>query len=211
MFICDIYAFHMDIGDVRLNETVPLWLSVWRKHGWTPHIIGMEEALRHPDFSRLWRMAESMPTVNDKMFSVVNFVRWCAFAGVNGVVTDYDVLPRVPFPPRDFETFFSGDRDNGPGFLAGLCSDFDRVVQLILNYSIMPDDIVRGQPHVCDMTILRRHPELYLSKQDLVRCYGVHGWQDVPLTHFGNAYLNHDESKREQMIEILKAEGGICE
>lgn len=212
MMVRDIYAFHMDIGDNRLNETVPLWCSIWSKHGWTPHILGIRDAAKHPNFGRMWTKSESMPTVNDRLFSTVNFLRWCAFARVNGVITDYDVLPRVSFPPRDFRLPFSGDRDGGPGFMVGSCSDFERIVDLILGYHPKPEDNHLGQPHVCDMTILRQyHQKLYDGREDLIKCYGVSGWKTVPLVHFGNSYLDNGRSKRDQIHEILKQEGAFCE
>lgn len=211
MFISDIYAFHSDIGDQRLNETVPFWQSIWTKHGWTPHILTIADGAKHPDFERVWALAESMPTVNDRRFSAVNFLRWCAFARVNGAVTDYDVLPRTAFPPRDFTTMFTGDRDNGPGFLVGTCGDFERVMQAILRSSPSEAEKVNGMPHLCDMTIIRRHPEFYASREDLVRCFGVDGWRSVPLVHFGNSYLNSRQSKKEQMARILRLEGAIHE
>lgn len=209
MIIRDIYAFHMDIGDQRLNETVPLWSSIWKKHGWTPHLLGLKDASKHPDFERMWTNAENMPTVNNRRFSTVNFLRWCAFARVNGAITDYDVLPRCSFPPREFSGFFNGDGDGGPGFLVGTCGDFEKIVKILISYSPQKDDQFNGQPHVSDMVIQRHHPELYKAREDLVRCYGVAGWTDVPLVHFGNSYLDSQRSKVDQMQQILKEQGAI--
>lgn len=211
MIVADIYAFHADIGDARLNETVGLWESIWRKHGWTPHILGLSDAAKHPDFNKMWAYAERVPTVNDRLFSTVNFVRWCAFSQVNGAITDYDVLPRTKFPPRDFKTFFNGDRDGGPGFIVGQCSDFERIIKILINHVPCNEDQYQGRPHVSDMGIQRHHSELYQGREDLVRCYGVDGWRTVPLVHFGNGYLDSSKSKRQQMIEILRKEGAICE
>lgn len=209
--ICDIYAFHIDLGNERLNQTIPLWESIWRKHGWTPHILGMDDAKKHPEYNRLFEVAESMPTVNDRRFSTANFLRWCAFARVNGAVSDYDVLPRAPFPPRDFKMLFNGDNDGGPGFIVGECSDFERIVNIFLNYQPRQEDNHLGTPHVSDMVIQHYQKELYQSRENLLKCYGVEGWNSVPLTHFGNSYLDNAKSKRDQISEILKKEGAIYE
>lgn len=209
--VSDIYSFHLDIGDSRLNDTVGLWESIWKKHGWTPHVLGIKDAMRHPAFGKMWVKAEAMPTVNDRNFSTVNFLRWCAFARVNGAVSDYDVLPRSNFPPRQFTTFFSGDRDGGPGFLVGTCSDFEKIVTILLGYSPSVNDITNGRPHVSDMVIQRYHQSVYQSREDLVRCYGAEGWRSVPLTHFGNSYLDSNRSKRDQITFVLRNEGVPCE
>lgn len=208
--ISDIYVFHVDLGNQRLNETVPLWLSIWKKHGWTPHVLGIEDAEKHPDFKKMHDKAESMPTVNDRRFSTINFLRWCAFARVNGAVSDYDVLPRTSFPPREFNGFFSGDNDGGPGFIVGQCSDLERIVQILLNYQPLPEDQHHGKPHVSDMVIQHHQMNLYQTRENLVKCYGVEGWRKVPLVHFGNSYLSSEKSKAEQITEILRNEGAPC-
>lgn len=211
MITRDIYCFHADLGNSVLNDTVPLWIAIWRKHGWTPHVLGISDAQQHPLYKRVREHGDSMPTVNHRGFSLANYVRWCAFARVNGAITDYDVLPRTGYAPKEYPPFYCGDACGGPGFIVGSCGDFESVVQTILKYSPQSGDSYNGQPHVCDMTILHRNKHLFGTIEDKVRCYGIQGWRDVPLTHFGNSYMKTSLPKAEEIREVLRQEGTICE
>lgn len=189
----DIYCFHVDFGRPDLNDTLLLWKEVWVGHGWTPHVLGMADAQRHPKFQQVADHAARLPTINNRRFSDVNFLRWCAFAQVDGVVADYDVFPRVPFPPLDLPSMFNGDLNGGPGFVYGPIPMVDWIL------AAQPEP-----PHICDMVVMARRIREGTVMRDLVRCYGVPGWDQVPLVHFGNGYMKTNLPKAEEIKQVLQ-------
>lgn len=209
-----IYCFHKDLGRPDLNETVHLWESIWSKHGWIPVVMTEGIAAAHPLYDKLLKKAEAVPTVNGRSFSTVNFIRWCAFAQIKeGVVTDYDVLPRVPaYPPQDYgDGLFCGDPSGGPGWVAGTQDGFESILNRMLEYKPTAADNFEGRPHVCDMMTLQRNKDVFTKIDPIVLCYGTLGWRDKPLVHFGNSYMRTGLPKAQEIKDVLKEEGAIYE
>lgn len=206
--IKDIYAFHTDLGNPQFNDLVPYWCEVWRSHGWTPHVLNTDDARVHPKYNQLISKATSLPTFNNTSFETACYKRWCAFAMIqgSGVVTDYDVFPRVEhFPPVEVEPLYCGDPAGGPGFIGGFGWDFERILDVILSYKVQPADQFQGHPHVADMTILFRRNHVFDTIDRIITCYGKPDWETLPLTHFGNAYLKRsgELSKVEEIRQVI--------
>lgn len=201
-----IACFHMDLGSKEHNEVVDYWQEVWRANGWKTRVLTLSNAQMHPSFNGIWEKANSLPTVNNRDFERACFIRWCAFALFRGAIADSDVFPRVNYPPRDYEIPYTADPCGGPGFMVGSTFSYDHILHAIFDYEPKPTDTVFGKPHVSDLTVLQN--DNHFARNNDIACYGVDGWRDKPLIHFGNAYLKRlTGTKLERITKILKDEG----
>jgi hypothetical protein len=214
MIVNRIYSYFVDIGWTAQAAVAELWKERWRLEGWEPAILGQADAMKDPRWEAMKQKIESFPCVHgSRGFEAVNFERWLAFSQVEepAVVADFDVFPIRRFPPRDFGALpVSGDGAGGPGFIAGRREDFSKIVDTILAYVPEPDDEWQGQPHLCDMRVLRkRQPTLY---RIAVLCitYGFPNFGTVPLAHYSNGSLDamtnfHKEKSKSEAIKELLA------
>lgn len=206
-----IYAYYAEVGCTPQGDLIDLWIERWQQEGWKAVVLGEDLAKQDPRYEAMMRKAEEFPCVNHRGFERTNFERWLAFSTVNGAVTDYDVFPTKPFPPRRFDGFVCGDVIGGPGFMVGTAADFSRIADLILAYEVCPDDQFQGIPHIGDMTILQRQQtvkSIYDAVNVCVQCFKHAGWEDMPLTHFGNASIadvvkEHEGLTKGQVVLLL--------
>lgn len=202
-----ILTYYQNLGAPQYVRVLDLWCKVWSGQGWNPVVLGIEDAKRHPRFNDVTRKASELPTVNSKTFELACYHRWLAFAMVGGIAADFDVFPQKPFPPTIFTEFTCGELGGSPGFVAGSKEDFDKIVDLILQYQTTPQDQSGCKPHVSDMVILLRNPTVFTKRLDLVRTYMQHGeWDKSPMVHFGNAHMKF-RSTMDRADEIRKVLG----
>lgn len=184
-----IYASYVEMGNAGEPPLIDLWVDVWKRHGWNPVVLGLDEIQTDPRYGSMLAKAKSLPCLNSRSFELSNFTRWLAFSHVDGAVTDYDVFPTQTFNPRDFGGFVCGDASGGPGFIVGTRKDFSKIADDIISYVPQPDDLTWSKPHVSDMIILHRTKARFDAIINNILCYGLPGWKETPLVHFGNAYL----------------------
>ncbi len=189
-----IYTYFIDIGWAIQADVVELWKERWRAEGWDPVVLGEKDAQKDWRYDALKKKVFELPCrPGAKNFERVSFERWLAFAGIDepGPVTDFDVFPIRPFPPRSFDPLpVCGDGAGGPGFVVGSGADFSKVVDAILAYEVEPDDVCEGQPHVSDMTVLKKRQKDLYRIQVMVFTYGQQNFGTEPLAHYGNASLD---------------------
>lgn len=206
-----IYAYYTDVGCDGQLELIDLWKERWKREGWEPIILGEDDAKKDPRWEAMKEKAKNFPCRQGaKNFERANFERWLAFAQIDGAVTDYDVFPRVPFPPQEFRGFVCGDGCGGPGFIVGTKIDFSFTVDVILSYEVQSDDIWDSQPHICDMRVLQKNKGIYDRILHNIACFGEKGWEERPLVHFGNASLDaytncfKDKTKADAVRELIE-------
>lgn len=211
MITSTIYCYHEFLGSAAHDATVNLWRRYWNDSGWVTYVRGIEDAQRHPDYHRYVKHVDKFPTVNNRDFERACYVRWLAFSMAPTdkpfAVSDSDVFPRVPFPPREFKTFFNGSPERGPGFIVGTRNDYQKIVEAI--WSFIPregDKLPDGRPHISDMVILQARKELFEGFEFLIDCYTRRDWQNVPLVHFGNEYLSRRYPKHVEIAKVLSME-----
>lgn len=189
MVIDTIRCFYRELGIPGQSDLINLWMERWQNEGWKTEVLGWRDAKQDPRWDAMQDKIESFPCVTGRGFESSNYERWLAFAQEDGVAADYDVFPIRPFPPRDFEDLpICGDGAGGPGFVVGRKADFSKIVEVILEYKVRPDDLWQGRPHLCDMRILRNTRPYRI--QNTIATYGQVGFGDVPLAHYGNASLD---------------------
>lgn len=192
-----IYSYYAEVGCAGQRELIALWLERWKKEGWTPIVLGEADTRKDPRYDAMQVKARNFPCLHgSKGFERCNFERWLAFSQIpqpSAVVADYDVFALCPCGPmEDDYGFICADGAGGPGFIIGSPSDFSKIADDILAYDVKPDDQWDGKPHFCDMRLLHKSKERYDEITHTLKCYGVNGWLDVPLVHFGNAYVEKE-------------------
>lgn len=187
-----ITTFYEPIWGTNAREVnlLQLWIQVWQANGWEPVVVGLDLAITHPKYQQMEEKIKALPTVNDRKYERVCFLRWLAFAQVGGLIADYDVFPRVPYPPEAFEdkdVFVNGTQTCACGFISGTKEDLEKIVDTIIEYKPDQLDVCGGRPHVSDMTIIiRKREELFKKLTTISSIFGLPGWETYPLVHFAN-------------------------
>lgn len=199
--IVKIFTYYHDMGVACCTNMANLWKESWAAQGWEAVILGPQDAAKHPKFGILTDHAKTLPTVNDKGYEMACYQRWCAFALEGGLISDFDVLPRDTFPPREFSGFINAGVDCGVSLFHGRPSDYEIVIDTIICYSPSQEDQWEGKPHVSDATIIRKNLHIFPNEMDLVRGYTDPGWETAELIHYANLRLKH-RGKMERVAEI---------
>lgn len=144
-------------------------------------MLSLADAIKHPLYSAVSARVHRYPSSNDWRFEHLCYVRWCAYALEGGVVADYDVFPRVPFPPQEWPGFMNGSLCLDPGFVSGTIANYEAFIQRILTH--------RPNGHTSDMTIMKANGDLF-NRLPLTNNYGAELWDTFPLTHFPNGIMH---------------------
>lgn len=215
MIVNKIYSYYVNIGWATQAPVVDLWKEKWKAEGWEAIVLGETDARKDPRWDDLQRRVRELPCrPGAKGFERTCFERWLAFAQIDGpaAVADFDVFPIRHFPPQDFGKIpMCGDGAGGPGFVVGQPEDFSRIVDVILEYKADNDDDAEGNPHVSDMTVLRKRQGFIYRIAVYIITYGMPNFGTVPLAHYGNASLdkitnNHTGMPKAEAIRHLLAE-----
>lgn len=154
------------------------WERYWRKVGWEPKILTMDDARRHPQFER-FDEALDLDKINFGIYDKLCMLRWLAIAAVGGgFLADYDVFPirnvnydGIKLPYNGKLTVYEQALNGGiPCLISGTYQEYDRVSELILESTL-----TRGvnEPFWSEMLALfdiyRNDPEAFLTKQGVLR------------------------------------------
>lgn len=170
------------------------WSRSWAKHGWSPEILGLEDAKRNPMFDEFDQRCRKLPTVNSTEYELSCYRRWLAVATVGGgFMSDYDVI-NYGFKPRspesDLVIYEANVHGNSvtPSVVGGTAFGF---IQACLAFSTPEPSAItseaRGEPHTSDMIIMQLFEQrrLYNISPTVIQ-YGGEGWESAPLVHYSN-------------------------
>ena len=77
------------------QRLVQEWKSYWYEAGWNPVVLSLDDAKKHPEFDRIWKIVSSQ---GYNTYEVLCYVRWLAMAAVGGGwMSDYDTFPLHDF------------------------------------------------------------------------------------------------------------------
>lgn len=144
-----IYTFYAprlnEQGDVMddLNNDEKLiyaWKTLWKEAGWTPRVLGLEDAKKHPDFIKYRDVLQTSEYFNlwDQSYGSVCFYRWLAMAshGSGGWMAEYDTFPMGITVTTGFNLpnngRFTAYEMHIPSLLSGTAKEWERVSQLVL-------------------------------------------------------------------------------
>lgn len=99
----NIYTYHSPVSKMPPQGGVlERWSKSWGKAGFSPVVLGVSHAKKHPRYEELKALFKSYPTVNYPEYELACYLRWLALAVVGGgVMCDYDVM-NVSMGPSEF-------------------------------------------------------------------------------------------------------------
>lgn len=140
-----MYTFYTFIdGETGMSseadqKLLKAWKDEWRRHGWEPRIIGLEEAQQHNDYARLFALLGGLEM---KVYDRYCFLRWLAMSVVGGGwISDYDTFPLHTFdgslPNEGKLTVHEYSKNGGvPDMVSGSAVEFDRMAKLLIEDAV---------------------------------------------------------------------------
>ncbi|MFN5119072.1 MAG: hypothetical protein ACK5FE_14295 [Cyanobacteriota bacterium] len=181
-----VYTYYEDIGS-DLGPLLDFWADTWARNGWTPVVLGPEDALKHPMYEKFVNHCSSLPTVNNPKYELACYLRWLAFASAGGgLMVDNDVMNHSYSPSRLEDGRGVLILDSGRVPCALMASDTQSILDEILAADSTQAGLEFGKPHMSDMTILMASH--FPNSQNCV-CFGSPGWEAAELVHYSTHSL----------------------
>lgn len=213
--LMNVYCYYSDIPQLPAYDELKLimiWRERWKSMGFEPVVLSEYQARQHPDFGAIARDLDKLPSVNPAGYDKACYYRWIAMAVAapyNGIMSDYDVLPRAPDHDGQVRggmmrlTDITGAQAGGmqfhqgpvPSLVRGSTSAFQQIVDYFRRCAQVGEykqEKINGQPHVSDMYLIE---QFLAGKPDgfqvfnSVKLWGEQGWQDAAFTHFSNSVM----------------------
>jgi hypothetical protein len=178
----------------RPDELLQLWELSWRRRGWEPRILGLEDAKRHPRFNEFNDRITTYPTANNRTYEDACYHRWLALHGAGGGwLCDTDTINFAFFPQIRALPFEIPEQAYVP-CIAWLAPGGTRAIDLIMEYGPVPKwpaDCQAEKNHISDMLIMQNRLQTGLdlgdTDQAVAREFGEFDWKRFPLTHFSHS------------------------
>lgn len=180
-----IYTYFEDFShDKESLVLLAEWRRNWTQYGWTPVVLGSEDAMKNPRYEEYVRRFSLYPTTNSPKYELCCFLRWVAMEMKGGYHCDFDVM----------NNGFKGEHLNGltfyskylvPAMVWGEKADYTRMLQLFMDYDY------KGKKHVSDQSILVEnvntfpHEKRYMMPE--IEQEG--NWFNYELIHYPNGRM----------------------
>jgi hypothetical protein len=202
----NIYTFYEPINNSTFSDNkkiLEVWKKSWSYYGWNPIVLTLEDCKKHSFYEKYREKCESFPTVNDKNYEILCYLRWLAMANLGGWHCDFDVI-NYGFEPIDYkEKIVSCTHWSlGASTVHLPKNGYENLINLIYNYEVSEKDINTEfkRHHVSDMTILNNLRN-YCNIDLCLDCEAVysltnHGqelWTKMKLIHFASAFVNGEK------------------
>ena len=200
----NVFTYYEPLHSTHM-EVINVWADSWRKHGWTPIVIGENQFRLNYDWREYDAVVSKFPTVNDTRYDRACFRRWKAMSLIGGLMTDYDVANRgfTPemLPTSDNLKILS--KHHVPCLVWGTPSQYLAACSEFLKYQIRSDDLFEGKPLVEDMTILQKvQPCEWFDTISRCDVWNDPGWDTFPMVHCSSCSCGN--RKLEIMRELTK-------
>lgn len=190
-----IYTF-CEVVNPAYVELADLWKRSWAKHGWQPVVLNLKDAVSHPLYRRYRAHVEKLPTVNDRRWETMAYIRYLAYeTKAPGVFGDVDVI-NYGIKPEDLKRIPEGEPEiygyaiagaPNPGLWVGNQAGIRAFITDVL-HGDPPMDTVRGQPHTSDMYYFFRHAKKHPGP-NLCPNAGLENWKTAPAVHWHNSAI----------------------
>jgi len=196
-----------------------VWSEWWRSQGWTPRILTVADARRHPRYEAILARLLRLPLGSNPKYDLACYVRYVAMAAVGGGwMSDFDTIP-LEFPPSGLPHggHFTAWESHIPSLLSGSPGEWERMVDLLVHTA----ETEHGNASLfSDMFSLRalltspgrRKPGTPYSGQMVLpasallpnpeRCSVSRGYWAV---HFAHAYLGASQISISARPEVMNA------
>ncbi len=206
----NIYSFYhrlnvpVEVHEQQL-ELIDIWKVSWRSYGWNPIVLSLNDIESHPVYSKMTSICETYPTVNNKDYELMCYLRWLYMDLVGGWFTDYDII-NYGFLPQEYGNLSvttSHQNMMGGSTVYGTKEFYKHVIDTIMSYTIEESDyVVQGdsrKAHISDMYILSK--KIKLDKiLGIELGYGVDGYENSQLVHYANDFINRKSTTRKNAI-----------
>jgi hypothetical protein len=189
----NVFAYRRKITGIdsqEVDEQIENWRKGWLSAGWNPIVLGERVATQHPQYMEVMARVASFPTTGNIEHVNAKFERWLALAVQGGgLLTEFDVLPRMDFSPDKLQT------GSGVQWLSGASSSallayadmagFEAFLASLMAYAPAAD-----AKAVSDTTILENGFDGLSKPLDIVQDYGANGWRNAKCVHFHAKAVN---------------------
>ena len=76
-----VYTYYDQVPGINIEEEkqlIRLWEISWKKHGWTPIVLSIQTAMKHPEFHAYHNHIKSLPSICPPGYDAACFLRWIA-------------------------------------------------------------------------------------------------------------------------------------
>ena len=146
-FFDDLYNVyhHRESGkgtNAEDHEILDAWKYAWEFMGYTPKVLTLEDAKRHPDYERFSTLLdEKVPLGSNQAYDKICYLRWLAVAASGGgIMTDFDTIPLRKPQAEDFElpNKFTFNQAYVPSFVHGSAGHWTMMANAILEEATKP-------------------------------------------------------------------------
>jgi hypothetical protein len=203
----NIYTYYEKIKSQNQEENswlLDIWKKSWSYYGWNPIVLSLNDSKKNPLYENFCKKCMQYPTINEKEYEMICYVRWLAFSLRGGWVTDYDVI-NYGFLPIDYGAeIISLSEMMGGSTIGANQSFYEKVVGVLMDYEIDKNDNLitinkKIYNHVSDMTIMNRHLRPTKTMQ-IENYYGKNGYKNSLLVHYNAYHLSINNINRKTAI-----------
>ena len=211
----NIYAFFDPIHELINNDykkMIQLWKKSWINQGWNPIILTLEDCKKNPDYNNYYNIINQYPSIHNKQYINLCYLRWLAIANVGGWYTDVDMINYgfKPFDPNDKVVTCSATIC--PTTLHMPKEKYTKyIIETIKNYSFEDEHLydksltenTESVKNTTDALILLnnkiwRYIDIWLENQcDYDTKYD---WNKHQIIHFHGGCFNSDKMKKHEII-----------
>ncbi len=211
----NIYAFYENINneiDIEYQKIIEIWKKSWSRNGWNPIILTLEDSKKHPDFEDYYNIIKNYPSIHEKKYIDMCYLRWLAIAHVGGWYTDIDMI-NYGFKPINYtDEIVSCSYNICPTTIYMSRENYQKyIVDTLKNYDFPENDFydkITDNENNCkytsDMLILH-NKKIYNNINVIlnIQCdYDVDkDWKKYSVIHFHGGCFNSNSKKRSDIIK----------
>ena len=192
--------------EVHDRALIQFWKESWERNGWTTEVLSLKDCKTHPRFDEFKQQIERYPTVNDRNYERMCFLRHLAFAQSDAnLFCDFDCINRNWNPAADdirFKAQVHAFMTRHPALYTADASGFVWLLDWLMFWP-KHDVEESGRPHISDQTIFTQLP---ISTDDVCLDYPNPGWENAHVNHFGNCRILNlpGTTKVEKLKRLLR-------
>lgn len=203
-----VFTYYSGTGQNPYDDwqLLRLWQLNWAHFGFEPVILNEYIARKHPKYDKFNDRIKSYPTINPVDYERACYIRWLAFAQVNGgVCCDWDLFVyekpetlNYQTPPKVLQSY----QEHVPSLVWGSRYAFEAIIDGIMDYEVGVQDTADfNKPHVSDMYMFYHQSLPYKSKK-LVKNFGESGWDTSPFIHFSSGSMKGHLPKHKHIQQL---------
>jgi len=131
-------------GRMNHEDLIGAWKELWYEAGWSPQILTLDDARRHPDYEKYNNLlTKGTENVYEDSYDFMCFMRWLAMAshGQGGFMSDYDTFPLEITPSMGSSSMpnygvFTSYQRHVPSLISGSATEWERMSHRVLDMAV---------------------------------------------------------------------------